>query len=96
VNVAKTIEMVFGKSLTARDLVPEGGEIEIVESFCYLGSVLTRDGEVMKDIKCRITKASRALGCLNKSVFDIKALSIRTKRKVYNGVVLAVLLKLEY
>jgi len=52
---------------------------------------MTSDGEATKDIKCRIAKASRAICC--KSVFDNKALSIRTKREVYihKGVVLAVL-----
>jgi len=38
----------------------------------------------MEYIKCKIAKASRPYGSLKKSVFDNKALSVRTKREVYN------------
>ena len=95
VSLAKTKGMVLGPGVTDEDLASvsvEGGEIEVVDSFTYLGSVLSSDGEVMEDIKCRIAKASRAFGCLRMAVFDNKALSIKTKRAVYECVVLAVLL----
>ena len=38
----------------------EGGEIEMVSKFMYLGSCLCDDGEVTNEITCRIAKASRA------------------------------------
>ena len=34
----------------------------MVNPFAYLGSTLSRDGDVMEDVKCRIAKASRAFG----------------------------------
>ena len=39
----------------------DGGEIRMVEQFTYLGSVMSRDGYVMDDIKARIAKASSGL-----------------------------------
>ena len=70
----------------------EGGEIEMVDHFTYLGSTLSRDGDVMEDVKCRIVKASRAFGCLRGSVFNNPILSLTTKRMVYRAIVLSVLL----
>ena len=55
----------MGEELSDEDVAPvqvEGGEIEMVEHFPYLGSVLSCDGEVMKDVKSRIAKASKAFG----------------------------------
>ena len=70
----------------------EGGEIEMVEQFTYLGSIMSRDGDVMDDIKARIAKASRDFGCLRSPIFRNPILSIPTKRTVYKATVLAVLL----
>ena len=39
----------------------EGGEIEMLESFTYLGSKLLADGEVTAEVDCQIAKASEAL-----------------------------------
>ena len=72
--------------------VEGGGQIEMVEQFSYLGSVMSRDGDVTEDVKCRIAKASRAFGCLRDPIFNNPILSIPTKRTVYKAIVLAVLL----
>ena len=39
----------------------EGGPIEMVHGFTYLGSNITVDGEIRDEVKCRIGKAARAL-----------------------------------
>jgi len=39
----------------------EGGEIESVEEFCYLGSVVSRDSSCDKEIKIRLGKANATL-----------------------------------
>ena len=70
----------------------EGGSLEVVKHFTYLGSNISRDGEVTVEIDCRIAKASRAFGCLKKPIFQDRNLSIATKRQVYRAVVLSVLL----
>ena len=65
----------------------EGGTVEVVSHFTYLGSNISRDGEVTVEIDCRIAKASRAFGCLRKPIFQDRNLSIATKRQVYRAVV---------
>ncbi len=62
-----------GEGLMDEDVAPllvEGGEIELVEDFTYLGSVLSSSGDVMIDVKNRITKACRVFGCLRTAVFN--------------------------
>lgn len=82
VSLTKTKGMVLGQSVSEGDTEPvsvEGGEIEVVESFSYLGSVLSCDGEVMDDIKCRIAKASRAFGCLRRAILITRHSRLRQK-----------------
>ncbi len=75
----------MGEELSEEDVAPvqvEGGEIEMVEHFTYLGSVLSCDGEVMRDAKSRIAKASRSFGCRRVPILSNPTLSIPTKRAV--------------
>ena len=56
VNIKKTKGMAMGETLGDEDVAPvkvEGGELEMVKHFTYLGSVLSRDGDDMEDVKCR-------------------------------------------
>ena len=78
VNMKKTKGMAIGDTLGDEDVAPvkvEGGELEMVKDFTYLGSVLSRDGDDMEDVKCRIAKASRAFGCLRGPIFNNPILS---------------------
>ena len=70
----------------------EDGAIEMVSQFTYLGSAVTSDGELNKEVRCRIAKAAREFGCLKEPIFQSKHLSVETKRAVYRPVVLAMLL----
>ena len=54
--------------------------------------VMSSDGEILEDIHCRLAKASQVFGCLQHSVFANNALSVGTRRAVYEATVLAVLL----
>ena len=95
VSIPKTKGMAMGGSLCEEDVAPvkvESGEIEVVEHFTYLGSVLSSSGDVREDVKSRIAKASRVFGSLRDAVFNNPILSIPTKRTVYKATVLAVLL----
>ena len=95
VSIAKTKGMAIGEGLTEEEIAPvqvESGEIEMVEHFTYLGSVVSKDGDVMEDVKCRIAKASKVFGCLRGPIFNNPILSIATKRAVYKSTVLAVLM----
>ena len=44
------------------------------------------------EVKSRIRKAAREFGCLQKSIFQNKYLSVETKRVVYKAAVLYILL----
>ena len=95
ISIPKTKGLIMGRHLTPTDMAPiqlDTGCIEIVQDFTYLGSMITTDGEVGKDVRSRISKASRAFGCLQRSVFQNRHLSTDTKRTVYRAAVLSVLL----
>lgn len=95
VSTQKTKGIALGGMVCDRDLGSlqvDGGEIEMVNCFTYLGSNLSRGGNVMSDVSCRIEKASRAFGCLRGPIFNNSNISVATKRAVYEAVVLAVLL----
>ena len=47
----------------------KGGNLDIVDHFQYLGSNISRDGEVTVEIVYRIAQASRAFGCLRKPIY---------------------------
>ena len=58
----------------------EGGSVEVVNHFKYLGSIILRDGEVTVGLDCTIVKAARAFSSLRKSVFQNRKLSIATTK----------------
>ena len=70
----------------------DGGAFNIVDSFTYLGSNISRDREAGTEVSSRLAKAARAFGCLRRSVFQDRNLSIATKWQVYHSVVVSVLL----
>ena len=95
VSIPKTKLTVSGYGIEEEDrkpIVVRGGEIECVEEFPYLGSVVMSNGRLHSEADRRIASASRAFGALRKAVFDDDNLSLSTKRKVYNSCVLSVLL----
>ena len=95
-NIQKTKLLVAGtlgnEQEATRPLKLDGGEIECVTDFKYLGSILESKGGVVKEVGKRIAEASCAFGALRKPVFKDWNLSLRTKRLIYRGVVLGVLL----
>ena len=85
VSIPKTIAM--GSVLSEGDVSSvevEGGVIEMVKDFIYLGSNLSADGKTNHEVNCWITRASKAFGSLRTSVFSTNTLSIHTKRTVYD------------
>ena len=82
VNVSKTKGMASRDGLSAADIAPlqtVSGEIEMVDNFTYLGSVVSSDIEIFEDIQCRLVKASQDFGCLRLSMFANDALSVGTR-----------------
>ncbi|KAI8519286.1 hypothetical protein Bbelb_025430 [Branchiostoma belcheri] len=70
----------------------EGTQLKTVDGFTYLGSVISNDGSLDKEINSRICKASQALGRLRTRVLKQHNVKLSTKLKVYHAVVIPSLL----
>lgn len=67
--------------------------IERVERFTYLGSIFTSQKvSCIDDIVSRIGKSSSAFGRLKKQLFARKDISVKTKMRVFNSVIIPILL----
>ena len=91
VNVAKTKTMVFGSTKIERHIELGGKDIENVEEFVYLGSLVSWDNDCSKDIQRRIGKATGAFEGFTK-VWQSKAIRIQTKTRILSVCVMSVLL----
>ena len=64
----------------------------MVDTFSYLGSVITSSGQMTVEVDKKVVQASRAFGALRKSVFIDKHLKISTKKKFTMRVLCCVVL----
>ena len=69
-----------------------GSKLNAVNDFKYLGSIISSNGTLDKEINARISKASQALGRLRVRVLNQHNIRQSTKLKVYKAVVLTTLL----
>ena len=67
-------------------------EVLFVDSFTYLGSLITNDGSSSRDITYRIAKAASAMYRLSNPLFRKHRISIQTKINMYRALVVSVLL----
>ena len=77
---------------SASHITIDGSKLNSVDHFCYLGSHLSADGSLDKEITCRISKASRSFGRLQSRVWRARGISPKTKIAVYRAIVLPSLL----
>ncbi|KAI8499112.1 hypothetical protein Bbelb_228760 [Branchiostoma belcheri] len=70
----------------------EDHPLNAVEHFTYLGSVISNDATVTKDVDSRLGKASSSFGRLQKRVWKNHSLRLSTKIQVYRAVVVTTLL----
>ena len=63
-----------------------------VETFTYLGSTLTHNANIDSEINNTVSKASSTFGRLRVNVWERKGISLETKLKVYQAVVLTTVL----
>ena len=66
--------------------------LNAVEHSTYLGSVISNDATVSKDLDSRVSKASGSFGRLSKRVWQSHSLRLSTKLQVYRTVVVTTLL----
>ena len=67
-------------------------ELKVVDSFKYIGRVISIDGSLDKEIASRISEASQAQGYLRNRLLNHHNVTLDTKLKVYKAVVLSSLL----
>ena len=79
-------------STTQPTITIDSMELKTVKSFKYLGSMISSDGQLDKEIYARINKASQTLGRFCNRVLTHHNVSLTTKLKVYTAVVLTSLL----
>ena len=70
----------------------DGTSLNAVEHFIYLGSVISNNARVSKDLDNRLSEASRSFGRLSKRVRQSHSLRLTTKIQIYRAVVVPTLL----
>ena len=66
--------------------------LEVVDTFVYLGSTISRDGSLDAEINLRTQKVSTAFGKLEKRVWSDRGITIKNKISVYSTCILTALL----
>ena len=82
----------LGEPYTEPNIVVNGTRLEVVNTFVYLGSTISRDGSLDAEVHTRIQKASVAFGKLEKRLWSDRGVTINTKVTVYQTCVLTSLL----
>ena len=94
VSWTKTKVQAFGGLLddTVQSVQACGEDIEVLESFTYLGSVVHNNGGSGQEVTRRIGLAHGVMNSLNASIWRCRYLCRRTKIRVFKSLVLPVLL----
>ncbi|BHF64087.1 hypothetical protein SprV_0200710100 [Sparganum proliferum] len=69
-----------------------GTQLQVVENFPYLGSILSHSTKIDDKIARRISKASQAFGRLQSTVWNHHGLQLSTKLNMHKTVILPTLL----
>ena len=95
ISIKKTNAMftpAFGQPYTEPNILVQGKRLEVVDSFVYLGSTISKGGTLDAEIHQRIAKASVAFGKLEKRVWSDHGITMKTKLCVYDATVVTALL----
>ena len=94
ISVPKTKILVVNVACDTPDpiIILRGEQIEVVKTFTYLGSIVSSNGRVKDDVDSRINKASSAFNKLRKYLWNRREISLNTKMRIFNAVILSVLL----
>ena len=91
INHSKTKTMTFGEKTTTTAIVVNGEELENVEEFVYLGSLLTWNNDCGKEIGRRIAKAAGAMAAFG-NIWKSREISIKTKIDIIKTCIFSILL----
>ena len=97
-NSLKKTKVMFtpapSESYIEPNITVNGTRLDVVDTFVYFGSTVSRDVPLDTEIYYRISKASVAFGKLEKRVWAARDITINTKIGVYRTCVIMVLLYL--
>ena len=81
INVKKTKVMIVSKKAGKKlKIVIDGKEVEQVDKFKYLGSMLTEDLKAMMDIKVRVAMTKEAFS--KRREILVRKMSKKTKKRI--------------
>ena len=89
---AKTKIMKFGDAPSPPSLHICNNDVEFVDKFTYLGSIITNTGNLQPDINRHIGLATGVMRSLRQPLWRHSSISLETKLRVYQASVLSVLL----
>ncbi|XP_014770758.1 uncharacterized protein LOC106869505 [Octopus bimaculoides] len=81
-----------GQIYTEPNIFVNGTRLEVIDTFVYLETTLSRNGGLDAEIYYRIAKGSAAFGKLEKRVWADRDISLQTKISIYKACVLTALL----
>ena len=81
-----------GKTYAEPNITINEQWLNAVDKFTHLGSTLSRNVVIDDEVNARLAKASAAFSRLNKNVWARKDITLETKIKVYQAIVLTTLL----
>jgi len=73
-------------------IVLDGEQLEVVKKFEYLGSMFTHDNNLDTEISHRISRAAMAFASLRGTLWGDRRISLHTKVRIFNAVVMSSLL----
>ena len=93
INHSKTKTMTFGEKTNITPIEVNGEDLEHVEEFVYLGSLLTWENNCGKEIARRIAKAVGALAAFG-NLWRSREVSIKTKMEIIKTCIFSILMSL--
>ena len=91
INMKKTKSMHLNLTEPHPQILIDDEELEAVDDFTYLGSNVSAENSVQKDISGRINKARNSYYSL-RNIWKSNIYSLKTKLRLFNGNVISVLL----
>ena len=93
-NTGKTevLHRLTDDSTAAQPISIRGSTLKEVPDFAYLGSIISNNCSIDREINNRISRASAAFGQLTGRVYLNRNLKLSTKIRVYQAIVLSILL----
>lgn len=87
INIVKTKSMVVSRENKTHSIKLQGKQIEQVESFKYLGSIIQNNGKIDKEINDRMGKTGRIYNMMKTTFLGKKEVPRKIKTKVVKKVV---------